>query len=168
MNREILLHLLDPNFTDPMVLIQTSRAQRDSGSTYTRRYSLNWDPPPDTLFMRATNRDFGVFGEELAAGSLQMIEPGHARPSLEAALEFKVAETIQTLVAYSAKSVTADEVATALATGVWHPERTKPRGAILQSAGFARCLLQAVRVAEPEGRAVVWEYTGGTPTYEYP
>lgn len=168
MNREIWLHLLDAKFTDPMALIQTSRAQRDSGSTYSRRYALNWDPPPDTLFMRATNRDFGVFGEDLPSGSLQMIEPGHARPGLEAALESDRAKTVQTLVEYASQTVTADEVATALATGVWHPERTKQRGAILQAAGFARCLLEAVRFAEAEGRAVVWEYTGGIPTYKYP
>lgn len=168
MSREILLHLLDPKFADPMVLIRTSAVERAAGSTYSRRYTLNWDPPPDTLFMRATNLDFGVFGEDLASGSLQMIEPGHARPSLEAALEANTAKTIAALVKHSADAVTRDEVATALATGVWARERTKQRGAILQAAGFARSLLEAVRIAEPEGRAVVWEYTGGKPTYKYP
>ena len=168
MTREILLHVLDPKLAAPMALIRTSAVQRAAGSTYSRRYSLNWDPPPDTLFMRATNLDLGVFGEDLPSGSLQMIEPGHARPSLEAALEADVASTIAALVKHSAEAVTPHEVATALATGVWHRERTKPRGAILQAAGFARCLLEAFRAAEPEGRAVVWEYTGGTPSYKYP
>ncbi|MFT5356167.1 MAG: hypothetical protein ACI9KE_003390 [Polyangiales bacterium] len=168
MSREILLHLLDPKFNDPMVLVKTSTTQRAAESTYSRRYALNWDPPPDTMFMRATNLDFGVFGEELASGSLQSVEARHSRPSFEAALEADLASTIKALVDYSANTVTPDEVATALATGVWQRERTKQRGAILQAAGFARCLLEAVRLADLDERAVVWEYTGGAPSYKYP
>lgn len=168
MSREILLHLLHPKFADPMLLIRTSAAGRAAGSTYSRTYPLNWDPPPDTLFMRATNLDFGVFGEYLPSGGLQMIEPGHAQPSLEAALDANIARTVSALVEHSANTVTPEEVTTALATGTWAPEQTKQRGAMLQAAGFARCLLEAVRIAAPEGRAVVWEYTGGKPTYKYP
>jgi hypothetical protein len=168
MTRQILLHVIDQQFTDPMRLIETTRAQRESGSTYTRTYPLAYDPPPDTLFMRAAAVDLGVFGEDLPDGSLQLIDARHARPAIERALEANVDRTIAALVAASGNTVTAAEVAEALASGTWSTTHDKRRGAILQAAGFARCLLDAIRLAEPDERAVVWEYTGGKPTYAYP
>lgn len=168
MKREILLYLLDAKFNDPMVLVQTSAVERVANCSHLHTYPLTWDPPPDTLFMRATDLDMGVFGEDLPSGSLQSVGTRHSRPSLERTLEAEVANTIDALVKYSAGSVTPDEVAAALRTGMWSQEPTKQRGAILQAAGFARCLLEAIRVADPDERAVVWEYTGGVPTYKYP
>ena len=168
MSREIRLYVLDPKYNDPMALIRTSRRQWETGSTYSRSYPLNWDPPPDTLFMRATNVDLGVFGEELADGSLQMIDANHTQPCLERALEADIDETVAALVAFAADSVPPVEVSDALRTGTWTQFATKERGAILQAAGFARCLLMAIHAAAPAKRAVVWEYTGGRPTYKYP
>lgn len=167
LDREILLNVLDSKFDDPRVLIETSREERAAASTYFRRYPLLWDPPPDTLFMRATKLDMGVFGEHVEGGELQMIESRHTSPGLEAALGRDAASTIAALVAISADAVNADEVSAALA-GRWPDESTKRRGAVLQAAAFAHALLDAVRFSVPNAGAVVWEYTGRAPTYDYP
>lgn len=163
--RQILLHVLDGRYADPMALIATTAAQRAAQSTYARTFELCWDPPPDTLFMRATDLDLGVFGEDLPAGHLQMIDANHTRPILEPALERDAPATVAALVAHAGGAATAEEVAHALATGEWWAALGDRRGPILQAAGFARQLLAAVRVAVPDNRAVVWEFTGGRCRY---
>jgi hypothetical protein len=165
--RRIVLHVLPSR--DPFDLVVTTASQRASESAYTREWPLRWDPPPDTLFMRATGRDLGVFGEPLPDGELQMIGGESTLPDLEEALADPA--TVPALVALSRASSTPadpDTVARALQTGEWPDDPAPARGAILQAAGFARQLLLAARVAAPLGRDVVWQYTGGPCRYDYP
>ncbi|MBO6934757.1 MAG: hypothetical protein JJ863_07275 [Deltaproteobacteria bacterium] len=168
MTREILLHVLDSRFGDPMFLIETTQEERAKQSTYSRTYPLVWDPPPDTMFMRATKLDMGVFAEHMDGGEVHMIDARHTSPGLEAALGPQEDETIAALVALSNGAVSADEVQSALRTGEWPPQDTKARGAILQAAAFARRLLEAIRFGIANECAIVWQCTGRAPTYVYP
>jgi len=132
---------------------------------------LRWDPPPDTLFMRATGLDLGVFGEDLPDGHLQMIDAAHTHDDLRRALDEDAGTTVDALHAHSrlAQSPTPPEaIAAALASGAWPDDADADRGAILQAAGFARQLLEAIAVALPDRLAVVWEFTGGRCRYAYP
>jgi periplasmic divalent cation tolerance protein len=150
--REVVMHVLDARYCDPMVLVGTTAEQRESESTYSQRFELfSWEPLPDTVFMKATGLDLGVFCEDLPTGALEMVDARHTRPMLEPALAENLAATIAALAAEDPDA--REAITRALGSGRW----TDASGAVVQAAGFARRLLEAVRIAEPEGRAVVWE-----------
>jgi hypothetical protein len=160
---------------DPMALIATTAAQRAERSIYSRTLPLLFDPPPDTMFMRGTGLDLAVFGEDLPDGHLQMIDgaslSGWVLEMLVTAVERDAKATTLALVALSCASkdpATSEEVATALGTGVFPGEVGQGKGAILQAAAFAHHLLAAGRHATPVGASVVWEFTGGRCSYDYP
>lgn len=173
--RQIVLQVFPVEGNDPLALIATSADQRAARSTYSRAFPLAFDPPPDTLFMRATGLDLSVFGEDLPNGHLQMIDgaslAGWTLQMLTNAVERDADATALVLATFSQKSndpARASEVAEALRTGAFPIDATPGKGAILQAAAFAHQLLRAARHATPRGESVVWEYTGGHCSYHYP
>ena len=163
--REILLHVLGREYCDPMRMLTTTQKSREALSTYTRRFALVADPPPDTLFMRATGIDLGVFGEDLPDGHLQMMDARHASATLEEALTTEAVTTVDDLVAAAGNPAWRPAIELALSSGSWSEDPDPRRAAILQASGFAHQLLLATRTA-PQG-AIIWEYTGGLCSYEY-
>jgi hypothetical protein len=172
--RQILVDVLEvANDNDPMALIRTTREERAVESRWRRVLPLAWDPPPDTLFMRATGLDLGVFGEDLGDGHLQMIDAAFSHDSLRDALDGNALATVEALHAHSRRAPTAtapEAIAAALASGEWPgaADVDAHQGAILQAAGFARQLLVACAIALPNRLAVVWEFIGGHCRYDYP
>lgn len=144
---------------------------RPRRSVFTRTHPLVAQPPPDTLFMRATGLDLSVFGEPTAEGELQMIDgkslAKHAFPELERHVNRFPDSTVRALAALAAQhGQRCDERALreALEAGAWP---TTP-DALVQAAAFAKVLHQAACAALPNGHAVVWLYRGGPLRYRYP
>jgi hypothetical protein len=169
MSRRVDLHVFAVPQNDPDGLLSVwASSDRPAARA---SFPLVADPPPDTLFMRATGLDLSVFGENVDEGELQMIDheslKGWSLEHLITAVERDAEQTAHTLYSYAVeREVACREAAMldALRTGAWP---TAP-DAMHQAAAFARRLLGAGRDAVPAGQSVVWAYVGGRVSYEYP
>lgn len=165
-----LFVLAVPNHS-PDGLLAIPAKDRAALSTFTRTIELRAQPPPDTLFMRATGIDLSVFGENTLEGELQMIDAEslkkHSEPQLRHAVVSEPSATVATLAAFGRghrQQVDEAALALALASNAW-PASADP---LVQAAAFARVLFEASQLALPAERSLVWLVRGGPISYRYP
>ncbi len=139
-----------------------------------KRFPLWANPPPDTLFMRATGIDLVVFGMDYEGTEVQILD--HATivdcelyQEITELVETKAKSTAATLATYArARQIPCDEAAVreALDHGTWPMTQAD---AMLQVAAFAYHLRKALWIAAAAGRNVVWVYSNAAwIDYTYP